>query len=243
MTILITAAGRSRRFTDAGVSRPKWALELGGRSMLARAVDSVITFVDDGHELRIVVTADQLDELGSCAHELPPFSLVVVDRQIPPGQAVDALTAMRDVDLDAPLIIFNSDTLIHTTNLASRVASAAGDDAWLVLAQKPGTQWSFAELSKNQVLRCAEKERISPYATAGLYGFATGSQYMKAVERSKLYPGGEMYVAPLYNELIAAGDIVRPIIVDSDDMESVGTPDELLTACARHHWTMPKELL
>jgi dTDP-glucose pyrophosphorylase len=243
MTIIITAAGSSRRFKEAGVLRPKWSLEIEGRSMIARAIDSLSTFFDDGHELRIVITADQIEELGGIKHELPPFTEIVVERPTPPGQAIDAFSALNGIDPLSPLVIFNSDTLIHTKNLSGLVQSFSCGEAWLVLAPKPDNEWSFAEIHNDYVIRCAEKERISPFASSGLYGFRSVAQYKKIVLSNLPFNGNEMYIAPLYNDLIANGEIVKAIVVHSDDVESVGTPAQLFAACARHNWSLPGELL
>ena len=102
-------------------------------------------------------------------------------------------------------------------------------DGVLDVFRTEGDKWSFARVDEqNRVLETAEKRRISPWATTGLYYFRRGRDFVKhasdmiaANERSN----NEFYVAPVYNRLIAAGADIR-----ANPLERVwvlGTPEDL----------------
>jgi len=245
--ILVTAAGSSRRFAEAGVQIPKWALEIGGRSMLERAIDSVDPLLRGGAALHIVVQDAHRQHIESALTDHLDAVIHTVSRMVAPGQAIDAAEALRSIDQSSPLVIWNADTIIDG------VPSALPNGPWMVVSEQPGSQFSFARLSGDRITATAEKVRISPFATAGLYGFSSVSQFMETVRAEQearaaaLDPAGapavEVYVAPLYNHLIASGVAVHGFRIPTASMESVGTPEELRSACARHGWTVPGALV
>jgi dTDP-glucose pyrophosphorylase len=85
----------------------------------------------------------------------------------------------------------------------------------------------------DRVLETAEKKRISPWATAGLYHFARGRDFYDAVEeavRLDQTTAGEFYVAPLYNALIHRG---AKIYADyAAWVRPMGTPEDLRASVA-----------
>ena len=152
----------------------------------------------------------------------------------------DAADVLSKLNPKAPLIIWNSDTIIN--------GAPAGipKGAWLLVAEQLESHFSFARVENDQVLETAEKVRISPLATAGLYGFAEIEQYLNLVKNEikirKIEDKSEMYVAPLYNKLIADGVKVTALQIPTKAMQSVGTPDEVRIVCAKRDWSIPEEL-
>ena len=238
--IVVTAAGRSQRFAEHGVSGPKWALPLGDQTMLERAIRSLEPIIQGDSQLRLVVTEDQLPYLKRISGSLPPFTISIADRPIPPGQALDTMHAIGDADHDAPLVVWNADTILESSVFAAGVP----DGAWLLLSEQPGEHWSFAALDGDRVTSTAEKCRISSWASAGLYAFATVQQFRDAVdaELATHAPGTEMYIAPLYNRLIAHGHPVRALKAPSTSVTCVGTPAEYRSACLSSRWSIPGDL-
>jgi hypothetical protein len=77
--------------------------------------------------------------------------------------------------------------------------------------------------------RVVEKERISDLCSNGLYYFASVRGFVRALnsyrERNQSV-AGELYVAPLYNELIECGMPVGYKLVPANDIGFCGVPDE-----------------
>ena len=233
-------AGNSKRFTDVGVTTPKWALTAGGRTLLGWAFFSVADLLDTS---RVVLVAREEDAAvlgqtldGSPLREQPRvvFSAPGPRR----GQAVDsalAVSALSASEQRQPVVVWNADTLV-----TGATDFPAGGN-WLQLAPKSGDQWSFAQLDGTRVVRTAEKERISSWASTGLYGFASGHVFLDLV-RQGAATDGETYVAPLYNALIAAGERVSGVLVPGHSVVPLGTPEQFVSACRGQGWTLPAEL-
>jgi len=81
-----------------------------------------------------------------------------------------------------------------------------------------------------------EKEVISNLATIGIYYWSKGNDYVKYAEQmiskdirygQSFNGSGEFYVAPVYNESILDGKIIKPYSVEK--MYGLGTPEDLET--------------
>ncbi|HVN52330.1 MAG TPA: hypothetical protein VMT43_12910, partial [Acidimicrobiales bacterium] len=92
-----------------------------------------------------------------------------------------------------------------------------------------GDHWSFAETDDDgRVVRTAEKQRISSWASTGLYHFGRIATFLDAADAAVAAAEtsrGEYYVAPLYNRLIAAG--ARIVLDVAREVWPLGTPAEL----------------
>jgi hypothetical protein len=79
-----------------------------------------------------------------------------------------------------------------------------------------------------------EKERISELCSNGLYYFASLSTFASALKSYRLKHSGvkgELYVAPLYNELIECGMLVTYKLVPASEIGFCGVPDEYTALC------------
>ncbi len=244
--VILTMAGRSERFAREGVQAPKWQLAFGGMTMLEHALRSLEPLMTDKSELRVVIRQEDADsqELLDILSGFPwPTTLHTVDGDAP-GQAIDATAALDDGDNDRPIVIWCVDTIVHWSGRAgSRVAGIDGN--WLLTARLAGEHWSFARTDEHGVVvEVAEKRRIASNASAGMYGFATARLFRDLVDSSSVtdHVDGQLYVAPLYNRAITRGETVNLVTISPRDITVVGTPDEVLTACRRHGWSVPREL-
>ena len=77
----------------------------------------------------------------------------------------------------------------------------------------------------------AEKQRISEFASIGLYWFSSGKKYIAAYQSYFINPenlvNGERYIAPLYRQLLKDGDKISISNLDIKDVHVLGTPAEL----------------
>ena len=91
-------------------------------------------------------------------------------------------------------------------------------------------RWSYVRTEDDRVVAVAEKQPISRNATAGLYYFRRGGDFVQAAERMLLKNasrGGEFYVAPVYNELILMGRRIAMYPIAPAHMHGLGTPEEV----------------
>lgn len=94
------------------------------------------------------------------------------------------------------------------------------------------------ESENGKVIRTAEKERISPHASLGLYGFENKKIHLRALAAKSSHLG-EAYVASLYNEMLAAQETVTSAEIESHLFQPFGTPQELILTCNRNGWSIP----
>lgn len=242
--VLLTMAGRSERFARVGVGVPKWALRLGGKTVLERAIESAAPLLEAGAELRLVVRPD--DASSVLLHDVlrvsPWPATVMAASGRAEGQAVDALGGLGPGDDDRPCIVWCVDTFVKwTEETAAGLLRAEGN--WLLTAPLRGDHWSFSSTTPaGEVLATAEKRRIGDDASVGMYAFATGGLLREAVAAAA-GDGGERYVAPLYNHVVRTGGRVSVVRVPREAVVPVGTPEEMLAACAVNDWNTPPELL
>lgn len=92
-------------------------------------------------------------------------------------------------------------------------------------------KWSYAEVDGlNNIVRVAEKNPISDWATAGFYYWRDGRHFIQSVENMIAADdrvNGEFYTCPTYNytvKLPGIGDIRH---MEIDGMQGIGTPEDL----------------
>ena len=141
------------------------------------------------------------------------------------GQADTVYQGVRNTDEE--VYIFNIDTFLLDFSKPDWVDSCNG---YLEVFQTTGENWSFVESGDdNNVVRTTEKDRISDLCSNGLYYFSSSKAFCSLVEEcilNKNFVKGELYVAPLYNELITQGKVVKYHKVAESTIELCGTPKE-----------------
>lgn len=234
--VLITMAGRGERFRAAGYTDAKYRIEVRGRTLFGWSMDSLRSFAEAGSPYTFVALAgdgvkrfiaDQCSLLG-----IPLGGVVELD-DVTDGQATTAYLAGDLLDPDRSLVIYNIDTYVEPGHL--RPGDLHGD-GWVPCFAGVGDHWSFARTdSTGRVIELREKERISPHATLGLYGFASAGLYTRVYESGASTDGGERYIAPLYNQLLEWGRTVTMTDVPIDAVHPLGTPAEVHAFGAERH--------
>jgi dTDP-glucose pyrophosphorylase len=236
-TAIIPIAGNSSRFRPF-TSRPKWALQFGDKTILDWSVQSLLEGNPEIEEFIFVVKRKDLSEFENSLSLLAGRKVeTVVVESTPNGQASSVAIALRELEVSNEITVWNGDT--HLVSGWSRGHAFAGNG--LVLADLEGDHWSFAALSGGLVTRTAEKVRISPHASVGLYNFESAGVYLDAF--AKFHAQGEVYVAPLFNSIAMGGRFVSPHFIRREYFLPLGTPAEVLSSAAKLGVSAPKELL
>lgn len=230
-TFVITMAGLSSRFFKEGYTRPKYQLQVFDESMFAWAVKSFNKYFSD--DFFLFVVRDIFDTPSFVRQEcgrlgIKNYHICVLDRETL-GQAETAYIGLQTIPKNHhdEIVIFNIDSQRKNYVKPDWLSLC---DGYLELFVAEGEHWSFAKLNeKNGVLETAEKKRISNLASDGLYYFKNldifSEAYLYHLEH-QLFEKGELYVAPLYNRLIALGYDIRGYVVSDDSIAFCGTPEE-----------------
>ena len=226
-------AGASRRFAEAGYRAPKYELPLDGRSVFEHAVTSFsacfnsrpFLFVVGPQEGAAAFVAEACLRLGLANPR------VVALAQPTAGQAetVELGLAGLGVAAQTPLTIFNIDTF-RPGFVFPGPGWLASSDGWLEVFRGEGANWSYVRPAPGpepKALETAEKRPISDLCCTGLYHFARTGDFRLALARERAAPSmNELYVAPLYNHLIAEGRRIGYRLIEREEVVFCGTPAE-----------------
>ncbi len=235
----VAMAGLGTRFTRAGYTLPKYMLRAAGATLFEHSLRSlpleparkIIFIALKEHQERyglegFIVSA--LDGICGGAAFRPDFELVLLDAPTR-GQAETVMRAKDAVPPGSGLAIYNIDTRFLSDTLLGKLSGPGKKDGVLgsfkLAAKDP--KWSFARLGPGgMVLAVAEKIQISDNALTGLYHFTDAADFFSAAGEALAGPAaGELYVAPLYNTLIAAG---REFVLDeARGITPLGTPEDV----------------
>lgn len=228
--IIVPMAGMGSRFTEAGYKDIKPLIPIFGKPMIEHVVDSIdlhadwIFVVQRGHREKY--------DLDAKLQALRP-GCTIIDTGYGPteGAACSILLAKEYINNDRVLIVINSDNIIEWNSLSAMSRLMLSDADGLILTFKDSDpKWSFAKLDKDEkyITEVAEKKPISDNATAGMYIWKHGKDFVSAAEQmisKNIRTNNEFYLCPVYNENIAMRQkiIIHPVIA----MHGVGTPQDL----------------
>lgn len=227
--IVIPMAGLSSRFFCEGYTVPKYQLPLGkGGTVFSWAIRSFERYFKT--DLFVFIYRDvfntesfieaEISRLGIKHYYLVPLSEETI------GQADTVYRGIQSL-ADEPLFIFNIDSRRNDFEKPNWYLDC---DGYLEVFRGKGDHWSFAIPGKgNQVIRTTEKDRVSDLCSNGLYYFRSSEQFVLLVEealQNQDMVGNELYVAPLYNCMIAKNADIRYQLVELDKIDFCGIPSE-----------------
>jgi NDP-sugar pyrophosphorylase family protein len=235
LQIVIPMAGRGSRFAQAGYTTPKPLIPVGGRPMIAWIVENIAP--RRPHRFIFLCLAEHLEKYPEVPAELRrlcPGCEIVPVRAVTEGAACTVLLAREFIDTGDPLMIANSDQIV---DLAIDDYLAAGDapgiDGLIMTFWSDHPKWSYCRLREDgAVSEVVEKQVVSNEATVGIYNFRLGRDFVRAADAmiaADLRVNNEFYVAPCYNQLIAAGAKVITMKTgrEYDGMYGLGIPEDL----------------
>lgn len=215
MNILIPAAGNGSRFNGI-YNKPKPLIEIAGKPMIEWAVGSVRT---KAHYIFLARDLSHAPPMGLPSNE------VIIVKELTEGAACTALLARDRIDNDDPLMIVNCDQYIQWDVNAFLTWAYSSGGHGIVTFPASGPKWSYVLCEYGQVIEVAEKKEISNEATAGVYFWRRGSDFVRAADKmvaANDRTNGEFYVAPSYNY---ADEPIYRYPIDADHFHSLGTPE------------------
>lgn len=234
LNVVITMAGRGSRFYDAGYTVPKYRIIAHDRTLFGWSMLSLKNFLTPNSRVIFVCLTENKssDFVLNQTKALGLTDIHIIElNEITDGQATSAYLSRELWDPDLPLLIYNIDTYVKPHALQP-YDIRIGSDGWVPCFQVPGEHWSFVKLGNDGwAVDLAEKQRISDYASIGLYWFSRADRYVELYDRFFSNPNnlfcGEKYIAPLYRQLLAEGGRVSLSELLPSDVHAVGTPFEL----------------
>lgn len=230
-------AGLSSRFFKAGYKKPKYQLQINGESMFSWSVKSFAKYFKE--DTFIFVCRDIYDTPNFVNNEINLLgisnSYIVCLEHETRGQAETVymglqqyLSSQSDKDnVSDELFIFNIDSKIIDFEKPNFLGSC---DGYLEVFEEKGEHWSFVLPGDNNIVRkTTEKDRISNFCSDGLYYFKSVNEYMELFElnlKQNKFVKNELYIAPMYNDLIANGCVIKYNLINRKKVIICGTPKE-----------------
>ncbi len=233
LQILIPMAGEGSRFQQAGYTDAKPFIPVKGKPMIEWVVNNLRPATGD---YRFIFLCQQ-KHLGTNGRnpvldQVAPASAQVPVPGLTQGAACTALLAADELDDNLPLLLANSDQYV-TADLEAFLQFCRDTecDGTILTFPANDNKWSYAETNESgRVVRVAEKQRISPHATVGIYYFKRAGDFLQAAKKMislDVRTNGEFYACPVYNQLIADGKDVRMFSIAAHQMHGLGTPEDL----------------
>jgi len=231
ITIVITMAGLSKRFSDAGYFLPKYMLDLSGKTVFEHAIMSFKSYFKSNNFIFICREVNETSKFvySKCAEMSILSYQIYCLNDLTKGQAETTLIGLEGLKCDSnrPILIFNIDTFRPGYVFPPNIDQW---DGYLEVFTGSGTNWSYVkpynELS-TRVIETAEKKEISNLCSTGMYYFRSFNLFKEAYLNyySKLL-NTEHYIAPIYNSLTSNHKDVHYHMIDRENVIFCGTPDE-----------------
>ncbi len=221
-------AGAGSRFEKVGYTFPKPLIEIHGKPMIQRVIENLnivanyIFIVQKSHNEKYNLTTMLNDIVKNCR--------VIEVETLTEGAVCTTLFAKKYIDNNDSLLVVNSDQILEW-DCNEFMYSMAEDtiDAGILTFNATHPKWSFVKLDDNGFVKeVAEKNPISDIATAGVYYWKIGSDYVKYAEEmisKNIRVNNEFYVCPVFNEAIADNKKIK--IYGVEKMWGLGTPEDL----------------
>lgn len=231
INVVIPAAGKGSRFSEAGWKKPKPFIDVNGISMLEHVIKNIKPH--EG-EINLILNKEHIISNKDISSHLSTLSNVHIVNQTTEGTACTVLMTRASIDNDSPLLIANSDQLVSfdVDNFIKDCKDRDLDGSILVFKdEEMNEKWSFAKLDEhNLVVEVAEKKPISNLATVGVYFFTRGGDFVDAaidmiVRNDRV--NNEFYTCPVYNYMIDNGLKIGVYEIKNSDMHGLGTPEDL----------------
>ena len=174
---------------------------------------------------------ENLDWILHAAHALGIKKVVLHTRSsVSRGQAETVYDALHLAPINEQLWIYNIDTYVAKS---MSPVDMIGFSGCIPVFQSDSVSMSFVGFNQaGNVTQVVEKNRISPWATVGLYGFKSAGEFGAIYEDAYIKGAvpmtrNEYYIAPMYQLMLNQGKLLAAPKLEAEDVFILGTPLEL----------------
>jgi HAD superfamily hydrolase (TIGR01509 family) len=228
INVLIPMAGGGTRFLNAGFDLPKPLINVNGKTM----IENVVKNLNIEANYIYIVQKEHYDKynLNKLLNSITPDCKIVQIDGITEGAAITCLKAKNIINFNNPLIIANSDQIIEwDSDLFLNDMIEKDADAGILTFNSDDSKWSYVKTNSRGIAEeVAEKLVISENATAGIYYWKHGNDFVKYAEKmisKNKRINNEFYVCPVFNEAINDSKYIYTFNVEK--MWGIGTPEDL----------------
>ena len=221
-------AGLGSRFPRDKYYLPKPLIDVNGRPMITRALESL----DIDGQYHFILRNDEFlkitKDVISKTVKNPNF--VIVD-QTTEGPACSVLLFKEFINNDDELVTANCDQIMEWSSKLFFHNVRLYDGA-VVTYYSDTDKNSYVKLDRQgRAIQFAEKEVISNISLNGIHYWKKGSDFVDSAEsmiaNDDRAPNGEFYIAPTYNYMIRAGKEIGIFHIPIEQHHAVGVPIDL----------------
>lgn len=232
MNILILAAGHSEVDTHDG-KYPLCLTEFDGMPLLERISNACKSLSPRKMVFALRKEEVQRFHLDNVVNLLNPGAVTLKVDGDTPGAACTALLAVDYIDNEQELLILNANELVDIDFNALLADFRARElDAATVTFHSIHPRYSYVRLDANGlVAEATEKNPISNHATAGIYWYARGKDFVEAVKnmiRKDAHVDGDFYICPAFNELVLKQARIGATPIDAKKYHPLKTERQML---------------
>lgn len=206
MNILILAAGHPEFDTRDG-NYPLYLTELDGIPIIKHIVNACKAL--GAANIIFAFRKEEVNRyhLDNVVDLLSPNAVTLKVCGNTPGAACTALLATTYIDNEQELLVMSANELVDI-DLVEFVTSlkARHLDAGAVTFSSIHPRYSYVRVGANElVTEATEKNPISNHATASLYWYARGKDFVEAIKnmiRKDAHIDGLFYICPAFNEMV-----------------------------------------
>ncbi|WNJ96493.1 hypothetical protein RND59_05185 [Vibrio ruber] len=221
INILIPLAGKNTFETNSNNMFPKILSDVGGELLIERACKPFIN-LHFPKKLVVAVPKNEADKykLNSVIPLLADEVELCCINGDTQGAACSALLAIEHLDLNSPLIISSFEQVLDfDLNCYIEYFQQENVDAGVLTFEAIHPKWSYARVdSDNNITQTAEKQPISKNAIAGFYYFKSANLFIESAKemiRKDVKTNNLFYIAPVINEIILNGGLVKSQPIDN----------------------------
>ena len=230
--ILIPATGDEKRFIEAGYELPKPFIDINGKPLIQRVVESLYL---DGQYI-FILQKEHLDKYDgyNLLKQIVPGCIIIPVGGITEGAVSACLLAEKYINNNDELIIANSDQVINYNVADFLIKINYCDGCILTSSVNNNPKRLYVETNRTKVSKILDKIPISNKSDVGLYGWCRGKDFISSAKQmigKNIRTNGEFYIAQTYNELIENGYWIT--WQDVTEFLPCGSPEDL-------NFTLPK---
>lgn len=232
MNILIPMAGAGIRFLNNGYDVPKPLIEVNGKSMIERAIES-LEF--DGKLIFIVKKYEEGKYNNYIEKIIKKFDKFYKKYSIDfltEGPACSCLIAKEEINNQEELIIANCDQIMEWNgeNFLNYCRHSNYDGVVVTYTSNTNKN-SYAKINnKGYVTEIAEKRVISDISLNGIHYWREGKCFVESAEKAiknNDRVNNEFYVAPTFNYMIKDNKKIGIYHIPNQQHNPIGTPEDL----------------
>ncbi len=223
----IIAAGLGERLVASGITTPKPLLEIGGRPLIARTIDTLCA--SGATAIACIVNAETDRVRDYLRAATWPVPLEIVQRTT--ASSAESFLALRPLLADAPFLLTTVDTVCAPRATAALVAyarAAVGTSVLGVTTTVDDEKPLWAELDAEQRIRSLGDATRARHVTAGVYFLDPLVYSLADVGPGRIFPA----FRALLGALLAAGHPLHGFDVgpsiDVDRPQDIAAAERLL---------------